>query len=110
MRASRAILAECRFNQPVRLIGRQKYFRGIVHSKRREIHEIEVLVRKRKVNFANPVEVVENRFSHRVERVLERVAIVLRKRLQHRLAHAVPDRTEFDFASFVKPVRMDHRR
>src|ERR1700732_4985666 len=62
------------------------------------------------MDFAYAVKSSEDCFTHGVERVLNRFAVVLGKCFEQRLAYSVPDWTEFDFVSFIKPVRSDRGR
>src|SRR5580658_6053952 len=105
-----SFLAQRRFDQPVRLLSRKKYLSRIIHSERRQVHKVKMLIRQRKMNFVYAVKGAQDRFAHGVQRMLKRFAVVLGKRFEQRLSHAMPNRAEFDFLSFVHPFCSDGRR
>ena len=45
--------SECRFNKAVGLVAWEENFAGVVHSERREIHQVEMLVGEREMDFAD---------------------------------------------------------
>lgn len=73
------------FHHSARLVVRQINFRGIVHSEWREVYLRIEPMRQRQANFANLVEAPEDGFTHGVQRVLHRAALVFRERLEQRL-------------------------
>ena len=70
------------------LVSGQKYFVGVIEMKWREVQEIVVLVWKRKMNFPDTREFLEHGFAHRIERVLQRFAVVIGKCFQESLPGA----------------------
>src|ERR1700689_484901 len=71
---------------------------------------MEMFVRQGQMGFVYAVKSGEDGFTHSVERVLQRFAVVLGECFEQCLAYSVPNWTEFDFVSFVKPVRLDRAR
>src|SRR4029077_8907656 len=78
------------FDRRVGFVNGQEDRARIVHAQGAKVGQMKLLAGQRQMNFANIVEVVENSFAHRIERVLERLTIVLGKSLEQHLSYTVP--------------------
>src|SRR5438270_7701077 len=97
------------FDETKWFIGRDENFVAILHAHSSEVKRQMMLVRHAQADLASFFAFLECGLAHRIQRVLNRFAEMIRKGSKQGFAHEVPVLAKVKTALLVTPLRLHHR-